>query len=242
MTQPPILFLHSIGCDHRLWDAQVAALAEHAPVLRPDLRGHGAAPKPKGDYRLDDLIGDAVSVLDAAGVARAVVCGLSLGGLVAQGLALRAPERVSGLVLANTAPRIGAPEVWGQRAEVVRTQGLAAIAEMAMARFFSESFRREQPEVVAGFRERLIAASAAGYAGCCAVLRDTDISTEVARIRAPTLVLAGANDVSTPPDQLRALADTIPGARYRELDAAHLSNIEQPAAFTAEVRSFLEAL
>jgi len=239
---PAILLLHSIGCDHSLWDEQAAELATDRRVLRLDLRGHGASGAPPGDYTLERLADDGVAALDAAGVAEAVVCGLSLGGVVAQAMALRAPARVRGLVLANTAARVGSAEAWTQRVQTVRAEGLAAIADMAMARFFSESFRTEQPQAVAGFRERLLAASPAGYAGCCAALRDADLRSEVAGIRAPVLVLAGTQDVSTPPDQMRELAAALPQAHYVELDAAHLSNVERPAEFTAALRSFLETL
>lgn len=239
---PAILLLHSIGCDGSLWDDQAAALAADRRVLRPDLRGHGGSGAPPGDYTLQRLADDAVAALDAAGVAEAVVCGLSLGGVVAQAMALRASARVTGLVLANTAARVGSAEAWTQRAHAVRAEGLAAIADMAMARFFSERFRAERPQVVAGFHARLLASSAAGYAGCCAALRDADLRSEVGAIRAPVLVLAGAQDVSTPPEEMRALATALPQARYVELDAGHLSNVERPAEFTTALRSFLETL
>jgi 3-oxoadipate enol-lactonase len=237
----PVMFLHSIGCDHRLWDAQAARLAGRR-VIRPDLRGHGGSAAPAGDYALDRLVGDALEVLEATCDGAAVVCGLSLGGLVAMGLALAAPDRVVGLVLANTAPRLGAPDAWRDRAAKVRAEGLASIGDLAMQRFFSEAFRATHPEAVAETRARLVGGSAEGYAGCCAVLRDADLTEEVGRIAAPCLVVAGRLDVSTPPAQMAALAGAIPGAAYAELDAAHLSNLEQPAAFGRCLADFLEGL
>ncbi|MBX3484854.1 3-oxoadipate enol-lactonase [Phenylobacterium sp.] len=237
---PAVVLLHSIGCGHGMWAPQLPSLASWR-VIRPDIRGHGHSDAPDSDYPLDRLAADVEDVLAALGVERAVVCGLSLGGAVAQALALRAPARVAGLVLANTAARIGSAEAWEQRAAAVRAEGLAAIAGMAMGRFFSDAFRAARPDVVDGFRDALLATSAVGYAGCCAALRDADLTGDVGRIAAPTLVIGGALDVSTPPAQTRALAGAIPGAVHLELDAAHLSNIEQPQAFAAALVQHLES-
>lgn len=238
--RPAVLLLHSIGCDHRMWDAQEQAFAGRFRVIRPDIRGHGASDAPDGDYTLEQLGRDAVSVLDGLGISCAVVCGLSLGGLVAQEVALRAPDRLSGLVLANTAARIGSADAWNQRANVVRAEGLAAIADIAMARFFSDAFRAAAPETEAGFRDRLLSTSTVGYAGCCAALRDADLVAEIGGIATPTLVIGGRMDVATPPEQTRELAAAIPYAAYIELDAAHLSNVERPDDFTAALRGRLE--
>lgn len=238
---PAVLLLHSIGCDRAMWRPQREALAGWR-AIRLDLRGHGGSDDPAGDYSADRLARDALAVLDALQVERAVICGLSLGGLVAQQLALMAPERVRGLVLANTAARIGTAEAWRDRARLVQDEGLAAIADMAMGRLFSERFRADEPSTTAAFRERLLTMSPAGYAGCCAALRDADLRPELASMTAPTLVIAGALDVSTPPDQMRELAAALPDARYVELDAAHLSNVERPAAFAAALRQHLESL
>lgn len=237
----PVLMLHSIGCDHRLWDAQAAAVAGRR-VIRPDLRGHGASAAPDGDYSLARLVDDAADVLDAMCGQPAVVVGLSLGGLVAQGLALRYPDRVAGLVLANTAARIGAPEAWADRAARVRAEGLASIADLAMERFFSPSFRAAQPGKVAEIRATLAAGSAEGYAACCAALRDADLGPRLGEIATPCLVIAGSLDVSTPSSQMQELAGKVRGAAFLELEAAHLSNLEQPAAFSRHLQDFLESL
>jgi 3-oxoadipate enol-lactonase len=237
---PALVLLHSIGCDHAMWAPQAAALRGWR-TIRPDIRGHGRSDAPAGDYALERLAEDVADTLAALGVRNAVICGLSLGGLVAQAVALRAPSAVRGLVLANTAARIGTAEAWADRAALVRAQGLDAIADMAMARFFSEDFRARRADVVDGFRAGLLATSAGGYAGCCAALRDADLRGDVGRIAAPTLVIGGTLDVSTPPEQTRALAAAIPGARHLELDAAHLSNVERPEAFAAALVQHLEA-
>lgn len=238
---PAILFLNSIGCDRRLWAAQVAELSAEYRCLVFDARGHGQSDAPAGDYTLDQLGRDALAVLDAAETAQAHVCGLSLGGLVAQWLAIHAPHRVGTLTLANTASRIGTRDAWETRRRTVLAEGLGAIADMAMERFFSEDFRRAERELVAGWRARLAGGSASGYAGCCAALRDADLTPELGRVAAPTLVIGGRLDVSTPPEATGALAHDIPGARHLLLAAAHLSNLEQPRAFTEGLRMHLEA-
>jgi 3-oxoadipate enol-lactonase len=239
---PPVIFLNSIGCDRRLWDSQVAALQDHFRCIVFDTRGHGESAALAGDYTLDQLGRDALAVLDAAGARAGHVCGLSLGGLAAQWLAIHTPERVTRLVLADTAARIGTVESWEARAAQVRDSGLDSIADMAMERFFSAPFRQARTEIVAEWRARLMANSSQGYAGCCAALRDADLTADLPRIVAPTLVICGEHDVSTPPDQARALARAIPDAQLKLLPAGHLSNLEQPEAFNAALRAHLEAV
>lgn len=238
---PALLFLNSLGCDRRLWEPQVAALSGDYRCLVFDARGHGRSDSPEGDYTLDQLGADALAILGAAGVTRAHVCGLSLGGLVAQWLAIHTPEQVTSLTLANTASRIGTYDSWETRRRLVLDEGLGAIADLAMTRFFSDGFRQAQPAVVATARARLTAGPAVGYAGCCAALRDADLTAELAAIRAPTLVIGGRLDVSTPPEDTDALAQCIADARSATLEAAHISNLEQPEAFTKALRMRLEA-
>jgi 3-oxoadipate enol-lactonase len=236
-----ILFLYSIGCTRDMWAPQVERLSLRFRCLTFDARGHGGSDAPAGDYALSRLGLDVLAVLDAFDVERTHLCGLSLGGAVAQWVALHGPERVDRLVLANTAGRIGAYETWEARRGLVIEQGLAAIADMAMERFFSPAFRAAHPDVVARFRGGLLACDPAGYAGCCAALRDANLTGELHRIAAPTLVIGGSDDVSTPPAQTQALADAIPGARSIVLPAGHLSNVEQPEAFTSALVNRLES-
>ena len=238
---PPLLFLNSIGCDRSLWDAQVAALSKDYRCLAFDTRGHGESDAPTGEYTIAQLSGDALAMLDAAKVDRAHLCGLSLGGLIGQWLGVRAPERVASLTLANTGIRIGSFESWTARIEVVLAEGLEAIADAAMGRFFSDAFRQSHPATVTEWRRRLAAVPAEGYAGCCAVLRDTDLDPVLEQITAPTLVIGGTFDIATPPDLAVALAAAIPGAQLEILTAAHLSNLEQADAFTSALRTHLEA-
>lgn len=237
--KPVLLLLNSIGVDMGLWDRVVPQLASRFRVVRMDARGHGASDAPPGDYSLDDLADDALAVLDAAGAARAAVCGISLGGMVAMSLALRAPERVEALVLACTSAAMDAA-AWQARIDLVRAEGLAAIADMAMERFFSERFRRQAPAVVATTRAGLLAISADGYVGCCAAIRDMDLLDRLSAIGAPTLVIAGERDVSTPfAGHGERIADAIPGAKVAKLDAGHLPSLEAPGAFAGAVLDFL---
>ena len=226
---PAVLLLHSLGCDHAMWDPQMQILARSFRVVAPDARGHGRSGGPSGDYALDQLGRDVLAVLDAAGIDRAHVCGLSMGGLVAQWLAIHAPARVGRLVLANTASRIGSEALWQQRLAAVREGGMAAIADAVLGRFFQPGF---DPDIVARFRDRLMTTDVAGYAGCCAALRDADLTAQLGMIASPPLVIVGQHDMSTPPAQGQALAASIPGARLVSLPAAHLSSVEQADMFT----------
>jgi 3-oxoadipate enol-lactonase len=236
---PPLLMMHSIGCDLTLWDAQAEALGQDFRVIRYDSRGHGGSEAPTGDYTVEQLGLDALSVLDSCGERTAYLCGLSLGGITATFLALTAPERVRGMLIANTGIRIGTAEAWQGRADMALRQGMAAMADTAMSRFFSEPFRAAKPETVNRFRSVLANTPPQGYAGCCAVLRDADFAGSVHKIAVPTIVIGGAMDIPTPLSGARELADAIPGARLVTLDAGHLSNVEQPAAFTDAARGVL---
>jgi 3-oxoadipate enol-lactonase/4-carboxymuconolactone decarboxylase len=203
-----------------------------------DARGHGASDAPAGDYSLARLAGDALAVMDAAGVERASVCGLSLGGMVAMELALAAPDRVERLVLACTSARMDA-QAWTERTQAVRQGGTAAITEAAMGRFFSAPFQRRHPEVVDGVRRGLEGMSADGYAGCAAAIRDMALTDRIGAINAPTLVLHGRHDVSTPfAGHADEILRRLPQARSVELDAAHLACLEAPGAFAAAVLDF----
>ena len=236
-SRPPLLLLNSIGTDMSSWDRALPYLLSAFRVLRMDARGHGASDATAGDYSLELLADDALAVMDAAGVESAVVCGVSLGGMVAMTLALKTPERVSALIPACTSARMDA-ELWRARIATVRAQGLAAIADAALSRFVTKPFARQHKEVVDTLRAGLTAMSAEGYAGCGAAICDMDL--HVAGITAPTLVIGGERDVSTPfPEHGQRLAETIPNARTCLLEAPHLAQVEAPAAFAAAVIQFM---
>lgn len=238
---PAIVLSHSIGCDSTMWRPQVAALSGAFRVIVHDTRGHGRSEAPEGDYDLATLAADVASVMDAAGIERGNLCGLSLGGAVAQKFALDHPERLDRLVLANTAARIGSADGWTQRIAAVAEGGMAGIADMALARFFDPAFAARSPEVVEAIRTVFLSTPAHGYIGACAALRDADLTAEIAGISHSTLAIGGWDDVSTPPAQTQALADGVAQGRHLVLEAAHLSNLERPQEFSEAVLRFLTA-
>jgi 3-oxoadipate enol-lactonase len=237
---PALVFVNSLGTGLEMWDAQAAALGGAFQILRYDTRGHGASGVPAGPASIERLGRDLLALLDRLGIARATICGLSLGGLTAQWLAIHQPARVGRLVLANTAARIGSVAGWEARIAAVAGGGMAAVAEAVLARFFSPAFRAAQPAAVAACGAALSATSPAGYAACCAALRDADLRPMVGRIAAPTLIIAGELDEATPPAQSEELRAAIPISELALLPgAAHLSNIELPGQFGALLRRFL---
>ncbi len=230
-TRTPILFLHSLGCDHTMWDHQVRALAGRCRIIAPDLPGLPT---------IEQIGARIIEILDDVRVGVVDVCGISLGGVLAQWLAINAPDRVGRLVLANTASRIGSHASWIERERLVRASGMAAIAETVLARFFSPAFTASHPAIVDVFRRRLLANTPEDYAACCAALRDADLTDHLPNIRCPTLVIGGSDDTSTPPAQSLALAQAIANARVLILPAAHLSNVEQPGLFNTALAEHLD--
>jgi 3-oxoadipate enol-lactonase len=240
-SAPPLVLSNSLGTDRGLWAGQIDALSRRHRVLAYDTRGHGTSDAPAGDYSLDRLGRDVVSLMDHAGFAQADVAGVSIGGLTALWLGVHAPGRVRRLVLANTAARIGSVPFWTERMRLASTEGVAALADVTMERWFTMAFRRAQPQTVAAMRATLLAVPVAGYLGCCAAVRDGDLQGQATRVTARTLVVTGAQDVATPPAAGAWLADAIAGARLVAFDAAHLANVECAAAFTDAVLAFLDA-
>ena len=239
--KPTLVLLNSIGTDMGLWDAALPYLLPAFRVLRIDTRGHGASDVPDGDYTLSDMAADTVAVMDAAGIDQARVAGVSLGGMIAMQMALDHPGRVAALAVICSAAQMD-PAAWQQRIDTVREQGMAAIADMAMARFLSPDFARSNPQVAASLRAGLLGMSTEGYAGAGAAIRDMALTDTIAQIDVPTLVVTGLADVSTPYEPSgRLLVDMIPGASHVELDCAHLAPVEAPARLAAELRRFFPA-
>jgi 3-oxoadipate enol-lactonase len=238
---PTVLFANSIGTNLEVWEPQAAALAESFRVLRYDMRGHGLTDCPPGPYTIAQLADDARALLDALGIDAAHVCGLSIGGLVAQRLAAAAPERVRSLVLCDTANVIGPPSRWDERIDTVSKGGLASIADAVLKVWFTSGFLAAQPVLARGFANMLVRTPLAGYIGCCHALRTADLRADDARIACPTLVVVGDQDASTPPAVARDLCAAIPGARLEIIrEAAHIPTIEQPAALNRLILDFLD--
>lgn len=226
-----IVFSNSLGSDLRIWDDVVSLLPPACEILRYDKRGHGLSETTPSPYTIERHARDLLGLMDALGWQDAAVVGLSVGGMIAQKLALLAPSRVSSLVLCDTAARIGTAESWAERIAAVERDGIAAIGAGAVARWFTNEFAAAEPDTVAGWRLMLERMPVAGYSGTCAAIRDADLSSEIAAIACPTLCLAGDADLSTPPDLVRVTAEMIPGARFEIVaKAGHLPCIEQPQA------------
>lgn len=238
---PVVALANSLGTDARIWDEVIALLARDFRVLSYDKRGHGLSDVPAGDYSLDQHVGDLSGLLDHLGIDRLALGGVSVGGLIAQGFALRAPERLAALVLCDTAPKVGDAALWNGRMETVRAKGLGAIADGIMERWFSPGFRRDQPEALAGWRNMFLRADPEGYAATCATLRDSDLTEAIGRIGTPTLVVAGDQDQATPVGLVRSCAQAIAGARFEILPGVgHIPSIEQPAALAALMSNFFK--
>jgi 3-oxoadipate enol-lactonase/4-carboxymuconolactone decarboxylase len=239
-TKPLLVLVHSLGADHGMWDPQMAALLLRFQVLRMDVRGHGASDAPAGDYSVEMLARDVLAAVDAAGRERFAFCGLSLGGMIGQWLGAKAAERVERLVLANTSARVGDPSAFETRRKTVLEQGVEAIAEGVLQRFFSPRTLGSGNPAAESVRTVLLGTSRVGYAGCCAAVRDMDHRPLLGRIAMPVLVIGGDRDVSTPWEgHGDLLTASIPGARAVRLPATHLSNVECPSAFSAALFDFL---
>jgi len=236
---PPLVFSHSLGADLSMWDPQAAAFSSRFRVLRCDTRGHGRSSATPGPYSIEQLARDVLALLDAVHIDRVRFCGLSMGGQIGQWLGIHAPDRLDKLILCNTGAKIGTEESWKTRIDTVRSKGLAEVAPAVLARWFTLAYREKDPGTVAEILRIMEAVNPEGYIACCAAVRDFDSRSSLARIRTPTLVIAGTHDASTPPAEGRYLAERIPGARYAELNAAHLSNIEDREAFNRELNNFL---
>jgi 3-oxoadipate enol-lactonase / 4-carboxymuconolactone decarboxylase len=237
-AQPVLVLSHSLGCDHSMWAPQMPDLLDHFQVLRYDTRGHGASDVPSGDYTMDQLGHDVLGLLDALKISQAAFCGLSMGGAVGQWLAMNAPQRLSALVLTNTSPKFGTPDLWNARRQSVLEGGMPAVVDAVMQRFFSSD--NQTAGIAQSTRAILLGTDPKGYAACCAALRDADFRSGLARISVPTLVIGSDRDPSTPWEgHGSVLAQEIPNAQALRLDTAHLSNLEQPRSFTTALLDFL---
>jgi 3-oxoadipate enol-lactonase len=238
---PVLLFSNSLGTNLSMWSPQLPVFEKQFRVLRYDTRGHGQSTVTPGPYSIEQLGKDVVNLLDALKLDRIHFCGLSMGGMIGMWLGMNAPERLYKLVLCNTAAKIGNADGWNARIEAVRKGGMKAVAPAVIERWFTPAFRAQSPDDVAATQTVLENINAEGYVANCAAVRDFDARESVETIGVPTLVISGAHDPATPPEGGRFLAETIYEARYAELPAAHLSNIEARDRFNDEVGAFLAA-
>jgi len=240
---PTVVFSNSLGTDFRIWDALLAELGDSIASLCYDQRGHGLSDIGPTPYRIEDHAGDLIELASHLGIAKTVICGLSVGGLIAQAVYKLKPGLVAGIVLCDTAAKIGTTELWNARIKVIEDDGIAAIAGPILERWFTQSFRSETNPEFVGCRNMLVRCPAAGYAGTCAALRDADYTADAPNIRVPVLCVVGDHDGSTPPDMVKATADLIPGAQFSVIaGAGHIPCIEQPKALADLVRQFLASI
>jgi 3-oxoadipate enol-lactonase len=236
---PVLVLSNSLGTDLSMWNPQIEVLTQHFQVLRYDTRGHGASEVPPGPYTIEQLGQDVVGLLAALGIERAHFAGVSMGGMTGMWLALNAPERLRKLALCNTAAFIGPREIWDNRITAARNGGMEAIAEGVLTRWFRAPYMVQGLKELEEVRKVLLATSSEGYIANCAAVRDMDQRDTVKHIDVPTLVISGSGDLATPPRDGQYLAEQIQGARYVELEGAHLSNIEASDEFTRELVKFL---
>jgi 3-oxoadipate enol-lactonase/4-carboxymuconolactone decarboxylase len=238
---PVVVFSNSLGTTLEMWDAQVRALAPRYRCLRYDTRGHGRSSVPDDVPSIDTLADDLAGLLDALGIEQAHVVGLSLGGMTAQAFAVRYPERVQSLVLIATSAFLPPPEAWTERARVVQAEGMEAIVDTVMTRWFTADTVALAPETVSRVRAHFIAADPRGYAACCLAVRDMDLRSRIGAIQAPTLILAGEDDPATPLEMMEEIQSRIPGANLIVVpEAAHLVAVEQPDMVNEELTRFLD--
>jgi 3-oxoadipate enol-lactonase len=236
--EPVLDFSNSLGTNLSMWEPQVQALSDEFRILRYDSRGHGLSSVPPGPYTEEQFGGDILALMDAIDIPQAYFCGLSMGGQVGIWLGAKAPQRVARLVLCDTAARIGNPEIWNNRIAAIRAGGMPAIVSGTIDRWFTQRFIMQSREVIASVRRMIFDTPPQGYIGCCEAIRDADLTEDASRVNAATLVISATHDPATPPAQGRLLASLIRGARYLELDASHLSNMEAASQFTSAVREF----
>jgi 3-oxoadipate enol-lactonase len=238
---PVVMLSNSLGTRLEMWDPQMQALTERYRVLRYDSRGHGRSDAPNGPYTIDMLADDALGLLDALDIERAHFCGLSKGGMVGQVLGAKHGHRLITLALCSTSCHMPARELWQERIRIATEQGMAALVDGVVERWFTEAFRREPSIAVDRVRQMILDTPAHGYSGCCAAIRDMDLRELIRGIQVPTLVIVGDKDPATPPKMAQEIRGRIPDARLEVVpDAAHLLNIEQDVVFDAALMSLLD--
>jgi 3-oxoadipate enol-lactonase len=236
---PVLMLSNSLGTTHAMWQPQLEAFKQHFRLVRFDRRGHGGSGVPKGPYTMEGLARDVLAVLDGLGLKKVNWCGLSMGGMEGMWLGANAPERFERMVLCNTSAQFPDRKIWDDRLRFARENGLAAMVGANMERWFTKGFREREPKTIAWITEMFLTTPLEGYIGCGEAVRDMDHRALLPNIKVPTLVIAGRHDPATTLQAGEYLRDHIPGVAFTVLEAAHISNVEQPAAFSNAVLEFL---
>ena len=237
--RPALMLSNSLGCTLEMWQPQMEALGRRFRVIRYDRRGHGSSAAPDGPYSVERLARDALGILDHLGIRRTHWCGISLGGVVGQWLAVDAPDRLDRLILANTTCHFPDPTNWLNRMRAVEAAGLESIADTVLTGWLTAGFRQQQPEATSNLRRMLVSTAPAAYVACCSTLSTLDQRDLLSQIRSPTLVIAGKHDKSTPLEAALFIKERVRDAVLEVVDAAHISNVEQATKFTSAVVGFL---
>ena len=239
----PVIFSNSLGTDFRIWDEVLPMLPRGLRIIRYDKRGHGLSDVAHGEWGMGDHVADAAAVMTAAGARDAVIVGLSVGGMIAQGLAAERPDLIRGMVLCDTGAKIGSPDMWATRIAALRADGLEAMGDAVMERWFSRAFRRDRTAELSIWRNMLTRTPLEGYINVCASIADTDLKESTARLRIPTMAIVGDEDGSTPPDLVRETAEMIPGSSFHIIrGAGHLPCIEKPGETAGLIGQFLKEI
>lgn len=240
VSAPVLVLVNSLGTDFRIWDQMAGPLSASFRLLCYDKRGHGLSDVPPGPYTIQDHIDDLSGLLHKLDIEQASICGVSVGGAIALGLAAKYPVLVHSLLLCDCLARFGQPQVWEQRMTEVEKNGIESIADTVMQRWFTDAYHASQPEALSGWRNMLVRSPVDGYLATCAAIRDADLSAEAASISVPTLVVCGEQDGSTPPEQVEAFSRMIPGAQFRLIkNAGHLPGIEQAGIMIDLISNFI---
>jgi len=239
-TNPVLILSNSLTTNLNLWEDQIADFSNHFRVLRYDNRGHGGSSSPPGEYSLDDIGNDILLVMDHLEVERANFCGISLGGMVGMWLGMNAGARIDRLVICNTSSDLRPPDLWQDRIDTVMSHGMEAIITGALERFLSESFQKSGSAKIDLIKSMIRSCDVSGYSGCCAAVRDMNLTSNLSRIKNSTLIIAGELDPSTPVAHSQLINQNIVGSSMKVIDGvAHLSNLEKPEEFNKDVLSFL---
>ncbi|MDH4190913.1 MAG: 3-oxoadipate enol-lactonase, partial [Betaproteobacteria bacterium] len=239
---PWLTLSHSLACNVRMWDDQIAAFKDRYRVLALDTRGHGQSSAPAGSYTLKGLADDLHGLFAHLGIARTHFVGLSMGGMIGQTFALRFPGVFASLTLADTTSRYPAEaaEMWAGRIRAARSQGMEPIVRPTLERWFTEPFRKSRPEVIERVGALIASTPVDGYIGCCHAISGIGVTARLKEIACPMLVIVGEQDAATPPAMAREIHANAPGSTLVVLpEAAHLSNMEQPLAFNRALEQFL---
>ena len=237
---PVLILSNSLTTSLSLWDEQVSTFVEHFRVLRYDNRGHGLSSSSLGEYSLEDIAGDLLALMDLESVSKASLCGISLGGMVGMWFGINASDRIEKLVLSNTSSDLRPPNLWQARIDTVLERGMTAIIDGALERFLTEPFRISGSEKIDLLKSMITSCDPEGYSGCCAAVRDMNLTSQLNQITNPTLIIAGESDASTPVSHSKLIHQEIKGSKLHVIDrVAHLSNIEKPQEFNNTVLKFL---